>query len=76
MTPRLGHTVIDIDHRSVTLHRPSATERIPARTVIWAGRQVVASSLAGVLAERAGLSWTARASSKSSRTSRSPVIPR
>lgn len=54
VTTRLGHAVIEIDRRSVTLQGPSATERIPARTVIWAAG-VVASSLAGVLAERAGL---------------------
>ncbi len=52
---RLGHAVTDLDRRSVTLQGPNdAPERIPARTVIWAAG-VVASSLAGVLAQRAGL---------------------
>ena len=55
VTPRLGHAVTDIDRLSVTLQRPNdAPERIPARTVIWAAG-VVASSLADVLAQRAGL---------------------
>ena len=52
---RLGHAVTDLDRRSVTVQGPNdAAERIPARTVIWAAG-VIASSLAGVLAQRAGL---------------------
>jgi NADH:ubiquinone reductase (H+-translocating) len=36
VSTRLGHTVIDLDCRSVTLRDPNdASERIPARTVIW-----------------------------------------
>jgi NADH dehydrogenase len=51
----LGHAVTDLDRRSVTLEGPNdAAARIPARTVIWAAG-VIASSLAGVLAQRAGL---------------------
>ena len=52
---RLGHAVTDLDRLSVTVQGPNhAPERIPARTVVWAAG-VVASSLAGVLAQRAGL---------------------
>ena len=52
---RLGHAVTDLDRHSVTLQGPNdAPERISARTVIWAAG-VIASSLAGVLAQRAGL---------------------
>ena len=51
----LRHAVTDLDGRSVTLQGPEdAPERIPARTVIWAAG-VIASDLAGVLAQRAGL---------------------
>jgi len=51
----LGRTVTDLDRRSVTLRGPNdAAARIPARTVIWAAG-VIASGLAGVLAQRAGL---------------------
>jgi len=53
--PLLEHTVIDIDGSSVTLNdRSGDPDRIDTRTVIWAAG-VVASSLAAVLAERAGL---------------------
>ena len=44
-------TVIDIDRESVTLQAPDgSTERLPARTVIWAAG-VRASPLAGILGE-------------------------
>ena len=52
---RLRTTVVGIDAQSVTLqHADESAERIPARSAIWAAG-VVASTLAGVLAERAGL---------------------
>jgi NADH dehydrogenase len=55
VTTLLEHTVVELDARSVTFkHVDDATHRIPTRTVVWAAG-VVASSLAGVLAERAGL---------------------
>jgi NADH dehydrogenase len=54
VTPRLGHTVVDIDDHGVTIedpeHRP---ERIPTRTVIWAAG-VTASSMARLLGEATG----------------------
>ncbi len=51
----LDHAVVDLDARSVTLERADGVpEQIPARTVVWAAG-VIASSLAGVLAEHAGL---------------------
>jgi EmrB/QacA subfamily drug resistance transporter len=50
-----GHTVVDLDDRAVTLkHADDAPRQIPARTVVWAAG-VIASRLAGVLAEHAGL---------------------
>jgi NADH:ubiquinone reductase (H+-translocating) len=55
VTTLLEHTVIELDAWSVTVEHPDrAPEQIPARTVVWAAG-VTASSLAGVLAERAGL---------------------
>ncbi|MGZ4216058.1 MAG: MFS transporter [Solirubrobacteraceae bacterium] len=55
VTNLLDHTVIDLDARSVTLkHADDASHQIRAHTAVWAAG-VVASSLAGVLAERAGL---------------------
>jgi NADH dehydrogenase len=55
VTGRLGESVIDVDADSVTVRRADdSTERIPARTVIWAAG-VNASPLARTLAERAGL---------------------
>ena len=55
VTTLLEHTVVDLDARSVTLeHADDASQQIPARTVVWAAG-VIASSLAGVLAEHAGL---------------------
>jgi NADH dehydrogenase len=55
VTVRLGESVVDVDDRSVTVQRSGGeSERIPTRTVIWAAG-VVASSLAGLLARRAGV---------------------
>ncbi len=51
----LGNKLVDLDERTLTVERADAPpRRIPARTVIWAAG-VLASSLAEVLAERAGL---------------------
>jgi NADH dehydrogenase len=51
----LEHAVIAVDGSSITLNdRRGDPRQIPVRTVIWAAG-VVASSLASVLAERAGL---------------------
>jgi len=55
VTVRLGESGVDVDDRSVTVQRSGGeSERIPTRTVIWAAG-VVASSLAGLLARRAGV---------------------
>jgi NADH dehydrogenase len=49
-----GHTVVDIDEDAVTIQAKDGTsERVPARTVIWAAG-VNASSLATRLAEESG----------------------
>jgi NADH dehydrogenase len=54
VTPLLGRAVIDIDDASVTVENQNgATDRIPARTVIWAAG-VTASGLASALAEATG----------------------
>jgi NADH:ubiquinone reductase (H+-translocating) len=54
VTPQLNRTVVGIDAGSVTVEAPGGgTERIPARTVVWAAG-VSASGLAGRLAELAG----------------------
>jgi NADH:ubiquinone reductase (H+-translocating) len=54
VTPRLGEAVVDVGPGSVTVERSGAgNERIATRTVIWAAG-VVASPLAGLLAQRAG----------------------
>jgi NADH:ubiquinone reductase (H+-translocating) len=54
VTPRLDEAVVDVSPRSVTVERSGGgSDRIPTRTVIWAAG-VVASPLAGLLAERAG----------------------
>jgi NADH dehydrogenase len=51
----LGHTVVGLDARALTVQDASDSSRqIPARTVIWAAG-VTASPLAAVLAERASL---------------------
>jgi NADH dehydrogenase len=52
VTPLLGRTVVGVDGDAVTMKDGSGnTERIPARTVIWAAG-VTASSLAAKLAEQ------------------------
>jgi NADH dehydrogenase len=54
VTVRLNESVVDVDATSVTVKRADeTTERIPTRTVIWAAG-VVASPLAGLLAQGAG----------------------
>ncbi|HEX7298643.1 MAG TPA: NAD(P)/FAD-dependent oxidoreductase [Solirubrobacteraceae bacterium] len=55
VTPRLGEAVVDVAPRSVTVKRSDGEiDRIATRTIIWAAG-VVASPLAALLAERAGL---------------------
>jgi NADH dehydrogenase len=54
VTPLLGRTVVDVDARGVTVRDLGGdTERIPARTVVWAAG-VTASPLAGMLASLSG----------------------
>jgi NADH:ubiquinone reductase (H+-translocating) len=54
VTPLLGHTVVEIDHHSVTIEDPEHhRDLIPARTVIWAAG-VTASSMAGSLGDATG----------------------
>jgi NADH:ubiquinone reductase (H+-translocating) len=54
VTPTLNRTVVDIDRNGVELEAPDGTtERIAARTVIWAAG-VRASDLASKLGEQAG----------------------
>jgi NADH dehydrogenase len=54
VTPLLERTVVGIDEDAVTIQAPDgSSERIPARTVIWAAG-VTASGLAAGLAEQAG----------------------
>jgi NADH dehydrogenase len=54
VTVRVGEAVVDVAPRSVTVQRAGGeTDRIVTRTIIWAAG-VVASGLAGLLAERAG----------------------
>jgi NADH dehydrogenase len=54
VTPTVGRTVVNIEPEGVTLRTPAgATERVTARTVIWAAG-VRASALAGQLGEQAG----------------------
>jgi NADH dehydrogenase len=54
VTVELNEPVVDVDEASVTVKRPDdTTERIRTRTVVWAAG-VVASPLAGLLAQRAG----------------------
>jgi NADH:ubiquinone reductase (H+-translocating) len=54
VTPVLDSTVVDVDQGGVTLRQPDgATQRIPARTVIWAAG-VTASGLASELAHLTG----------------------
>ena len=55
VTTLVGQMVVGVDGESVTLkHADDGTRRIPARTVVWAAG-VVASPVAGELAEHAGL---------------------
>ncbi len=51
--PLVGRMVTDIDGESVAVEMGGGTERIPARTVIWAAG-VTASGMAGSLAELTG----------------------
>jgi NADH:ubiquinone reductase (H+-translocating) len=54
VTPLLGQTVVDIDHHGVAIEaRDAPSDRISARTVIWAAG-VTASGLAAQLAEQSG----------------------
>jgi NADH dehydrogenase len=54
VTVRLNESVVDIDEGSVGVERTDgSSERISARTMIWAAG-VTASSLAGMLGERTG----------------------
>ena len=54
VTPMLSRTVVDVDARGVTVSGPDgATERVGARTVVWAAG-VTASPLAAMLASLAG----------------------
>ena len=54
VTPMLSRTVVDVDARGVTVRAPDGeTERIAARTVVWAAG-VTASPLASMLASLAG----------------------
>jgi len=55
VTPRLGESVVNVDAESLSVRRPDGTtERIASDTIVWAAG-VVASPLARLLAERAGL---------------------
>ncbi len=54
VTPLTGHTVVGIDADAVIIEaKDGSSERVPARTVIWAAG-VTASSLASKLAEETG----------------------
>jgi NADH dehydrogenase len=53
VTPLLERMVVEIDSEAVTVDAPDGSERIPARTVIWAAG-VTASGLAAQLAELTG----------------------
>jgi NADH:ubiquinone reductase (H+-translocating) len=55
VTVRLGQTVTELDDESVTLRAADGSEeRIPTRTVVWAAG-VLASELASLLSQQAGL---------------------
>jgi NADH dehydrogenase len=55
VTVRLSHTVTDLDDESVVLRAANGSEeRIPTHTIVWAAG-VLASELASLLAERAGV---------------------
>jgi NADH dehydrogenase len=54
VTPLLGSTVVDVDEHGITIEDAhGATQRIPARTVVWAAG-VTASGLASELARLTG----------------------
>ena len=54
VTPVLDSTVVDVDEAGVTIEQADgATQRVPARTVVWAAG-VTASGLATALAELTG----------------------
>jgi NADH:ubiquinone reductase (H+-translocating) len=54
VTPLLGRTVVDVDEQGVAIEAgDGSSERVPARTVIWAAG-VTASNLAAQLAEQSG----------------------
>jgi NADH:quinone reductase (non-electrogenic) len=54
VTPMVGHTVVDVDGHGVDVQTEDGkTERIPARTVIWAAG-VAASPLARMLGDATG----------------------
>jgi NADH:ubiquinone reductase (H+-translocating) len=72
----LEHAVIDVDGSSVTLKdRLGEHHQIPTRTAIWAAG-VAASSLAAVLADRAGLEVDRAGRVEVLPAYRSPAIPR
>jgi NADH dehydrogenase len=53
VTPMLGHAVVDVDARSVSVKHGDDIERIPTHTVVWAAG-VAASGMAGELAQLTG----------------------
>ena len=53
VTPLVNHLVTDLDEEGVVVQSGEHEERFPAKTVIWAAG-VLASSIAGRLAEAAG----------------------
>ena len=75
VTPLLGHTVVGIDEESVTVRAPDGgSERIPARTVIWAAG-VTASRLAARLAEPGSAGEAGGRSAQLDRAGRIAVEP-
>jgi NADH dehydrogenase len=53
VTPMLGHAVVEVDARSVSVKHGDDIERIPTHTVVWAAG-VAASGMAGELAQLTG----------------------
>jgi NADH dehydrogenase len=53
VTPMVDHLVTDLDENGVVVETRGETQRIPARTTIWAAG-VLAASIAGRLAEASG----------------------
>ncbi len=51
--PRTGVRVTEVDHEGVTIDGPQGSERIAARTVIWAAG-VAAADFAGIVARASG----------------------